>query len=65
MRTAFFNTLLEQANLDERIFLVVGDLGFGVVEPFASRFPRRFVNVGVAEQNMSGVAAGLALSGKT
>ncbi len=65
MRTAFFNTLLEQAKLDERIFLVVGDLGFGVVEPFASRFPRRFVNVGVAEQNMSGVAAGLALSGKT
>ncbi len=65
MRTAFFNALLEQAELDERIFLVVGDIGFGVVEPFASRFPRRFVNVGVAEQNMSGVAAGLALSGKT
>jgi transketolase len=65
MRTAFFNALLEQAELDESIFLVVGDLGFGVVEPFASRFPQRFVNIGVAEQNMSGVAAGLALSGKT
>jgi transketolase len=64
MRTAFFNALMEQAERDERIFLVVGDLGFGVVEPFARRFPRRFVNVGVAEQNMSGVAAGLALSGK-
>ena len=65
MRTAFFNALMDLAELDQTIFLVVGDLGFGVVEPFARRFPDRFVNAGVAEQNMSGLAAGLALSGKT
>src|SRR5947199_5578558 len=64
MRNAFFGTMLALAEHDERVMLVVGDLGFGVVEPFASRFPARFVNVGVAEQNMTGVAAGLALSGK-
>jgi transketolase len=64
MRAAFVNTLLELAERDERIHLVVGDLGFGVVEPFARRFPDRFLNAGVAEQNMTGVAAGLALCGK-
>jgi transketolase len=65
MRNAFFRTLLETAARDEKIHLVVGDLGFGVVEPFAQRFPGRFLNVGVAEQNMTGIAAGMALSGKT
>lgn len=64
MRSAFFNTLLELAGEDERVHLVVGDLGFGAIEPFAQRFPDRFLNVGVAEQNMTGVAAGLALCGK-
>jgi transketolase len=64
MRSAFFQTLLELAEHDERINLVVGDLGFGVVEPFAERFPNRFLNAGVAEQNMTGIAAGMALSGK-
>lgn len=65
MRTAFFRTLLYLAEQDERIQLVVGDLGFGVIEPFAERFPDRFLNVGVAEQNMTGIAAGMALCGKT
>src|SRR5216110_3533520 len=65
MRTAFFRALLELAAADERVNLVVGDLGFGVVEPFVERFPARFFNAGVAEQNMTGIAAGLALSGKT
>lgn len=64
MRTAFFRTLFELAEQDERINLVVGDLGFGVVEPFAGRFPDRFLNAAVAEQNMTGIAAGMALSGK-
>ncbi len=64
MRSAFFRTLLDLAEQEDRIYLVVGDLGFGVVEPFAQRFPDRFLNVGVAEQNMTGVAAGLALCGK-
>ncbi|HBH00755.1 MAG: transketolase [Elusimicrobia bacterium GWA2_69_24] len=64
MRGAFFQALLEAAEADPRVHLIVGDLGFGVVEPFASRFPDRFLNVGVAEQNMTGVAAGMALSDK-
>ncbi|HLZ92187.1 MAG TPA: transketolase C-terminal domain-containing protein [Candidatus Acidoferrum sp.] len=64
MRGAFFRALAEVAERDERVHLVVGDLGFGVVEPFAKRFPKRFVNAGVAEQNMTGLAAGMALSGK-
>ena len=61
MRTAFIDTLCEMAEQDERIWLLTGDLGYSVLERFASRFPRRYVNVGVAEQNMTGVAAGLAL----
>lgn len=64
MRTAFFRALMQAAEHDERIHFVVGDLGFGVVEPFAERFPKRYLNAGVAEQNMTGIAAGMALSGK-
>lgn len=64
MRTAFLETLVELAATDPRICLVVGDIGFGVVEPFARRFPDRFVNAGVAEQNMTGIATGIAFTGK-
>ncbi len=64
MRTAFIETLCELAEQDERIWLLTGDLGFSVLECFAQRFPKRYVNMGVAEQNMTGVAAGLALEGK-
>ncbi len=63
MRTAFINALIEQARLNPRLFLVVGDLGFSVVEPFAAEFPDRYLNAGVAEQNMTGLAAGLASEG--
>jgi transketolase len=64
MKGAFFSALVEAASADDRIFLVVADVGFNAAEGFASRFPERFLNVGVAEQNMISVAAGLALSGK-
>lgn len=64
MRGAFFRALLTLAERDPRINLIVGDLGFGVVEEFARRFPERFLNAGIAEQNMTGIAAGMALSGK-
>ncbi|MFI5092230.1 MAG: transketolase family protein [Candidatus Acidiferrales bacterium] len=64
MRTAFIKELFELAKLDERIVLIVGDLGFGVVTPFMEQLPRQFLNAGVAEQNMTGMAAGMALSGK-
>lgn len=63
MRTAFINELLAQARIHPNVFLVVGDLGFSVVEQFAREFPDRFLNAGVAEQNMTGVAAGLASEG--
>src|SRR5277367_3574873 len=65
MRGAFFRALMQVAEQDPSVHLLVGDIGFGVVEPFAERFPDRFLNVGVAEQNMTGLAAGMALSGKT
>ena len=63
MRDAFIRTLIERARVDKRVFLIIGDLGFGVVEGFAAEFPERFVNAGVSEQSMIGVAAGLADSG--
>lgn len=64
MRTAFIGAMLDLADKDDRIWLLCGDLGYSVLEPFAARFPDRYVNVGVAEQNMTGIAAGLALCGK-
>jgi transketolase len=63
LRTAFIQELIAQARLHPEIFLVVGDLGYSVVEPFAAEFPNRFLNAGVAEQNMTGLAAGLASEG--
>lgn len=63
MRTSFINALLAAAEKDPDIWLVNADLGFSVLEPFAERFPERYLNVGVAEQNMIGVAAGLATTG--
>jgi len=64
VRTSFIETLSELAARDRRVTLVVGDLGFGVVTDFGRRFPDQFLNVGVAEQNMTGVAAGMALAGR-
>ena len=63
MRAAFVRTLRELAEQDPRILLLTADLGFWALEPFAEQFPDRFFNVGVAEQNMIGVATGLAEAG--
>ncbi len=63
MRKAFAQTLAELAERDRRIFLLTGDLGFMALDPFTERHPKRFLNVGVAEQNMVGLATGLAESG--
>lgn len=63
MRTHVIAELINKATEDERICLLVGDLGFSVVEGFRDRFPDRFINCGIAEQNMMSVAAGLALEG--
>lgn len=63
MRNTFIDELVAAAETNNNIALVVGDLGYGVVEPFAKRFPKRFFNAGVAEQNMMGLSAGLASEG--
>lgn len=64
MRSAFIDTLEALAEEDPRVCLVVGDLGYSVIERFAEAHPKQFVNAGVAEQNMIGLATGLALSGR-
>jgi transketolase len=63
LRKAFVDALCELAGDDARIVLLTGDLGYMALEPFRERFPHRFVNAGVAEQNMIGVATGLAEAG--
>jgi transketolase len=63
MRRSFVHTLIDLAERDPRVVLLTGDLGFMVFEPFMERFGDRFFNVGVAEQNMVGVATGLAEAG--
>lgn len=60
MRQTFVSTLVKLAEDDPRILLLTGDLGYTVLEPFSNRFPDRFFNIGVAEQNMVGIATGLA-----
>ncbi len=63
MRNAWSETLLEIAREDEKVILLVGDIGFGVFDKFRIEFPQRFINCGVAETNMIGTAAGLAMMG--
>lgn len=63
MRNAFIDELVSLAEKFDHIALMVGDLGWSVVEPFAERFPDRFINAGIAEQNMAGMAAGMASEG--
>src|SRR5262249_36480657 len=63
MRGAFVRTLVELAAEGRRIALLTGDLGYMALEPFMERYPDRFVNIGVAEQNMVGIATGLAEAG--
>lgn len=65
MRDTFVKTLVELAKEDEKIELVTGDLGFGVLKPFWEQCPDQFTNAGIAEQNMTSMAAGMALEGKT
>ena len=64
MRSTAIQTLEKLCMTDSSIFLLTGDLGFKVFDKFRNTYPDRFINVGVAEANMIGVAAGLALSGK-
>jgi transketolase len=63
MRDSFIQRLSIMAERDPRVMLITGDLGFGVFDSYRERFPRQFINAGVAEQNMTGIATGLALEG--
>lgn len=65
MRDTFVKTLIELAKENRNIELLTGDLGFGVLKPFWETLPDQFTDAGIAEQNMTTVAAGMALEGKT
>ena len=65
MRDSFVRSVLELAKNDRNVELITGDLGFGVLRPFWEAVPDQFLDVGIAEQNMTAMAAGMALEGKT
>ncbi|MCL5113760.1 MAG: hypothetical protein M1372_01150 [Patescibacteria group bacterium] len=64
MRTAFINTLYKIAKRDKRVMFVAADLGYSVVERFMQDLPSQYLNIGISEQNMAGVAAGMTTEGK-
>lgn len=64
MRKQFVNSLIKLAKKDKDIFLLTGDLGFNVLEPFIKKFPKKYINCGCIEQSMVGIAAGMASMGK-
>jgi len=63
MRDDFIKTLTDIVSKNKKIILVTADLGFGVLDKFIKKFPKNFLNVGVAEQNMIGIATGLSKKG--
>ena len=65
MRDHFIQRLTSLVQRDPNILLITGDLGFAVFDDFRKDYPDNFINVGVAEQEMIGLATGLALEGKT
>ena len=65
MRDTFVRTLIDLAKQDSNIELITGDLGFGVLKPYWETVPNQFTNAGIAEQHMTSMAAGMALTGKT
>jgi transketolase len=64
VRDTFIASLTTLAKHDRRVFLITGDLGFAVLDNYSRTFPDQFLNAGVAEQNMTGLATGLALDGR-
>jgi transketolase len=64
MRDHFISSLTEIAQKNNNIILITGDLGFGVLDNFIEEYPKQFINSGVAEQNMTGIASGLGMDGK-
>ena len=63
MRRSFGKIITELADRDEKIYVIVGDIGYRVFDEFREKHPDRFINIGVCEQSMIGVSAGMALEG--
>ena len=63
MRKKFINYLIRRNSEHKDSYLLVGDLGYGLVESFEKRFPEFYINVGIAEQNMASLAAGISSEG--
>ena len=63
-RKQFFSEILKKAKKDKNIIVLIGDLGYSFIEKFQKELPEQIINCGIAEQNMIGVATGLALAGK-
>tara|TARA_B100000575_G_scaffold59598_1_gene45159 strand:+ start:262 stop:774 length:513 start_codon:yes stop_codon:yes gene_type:complete len=63
MRRIFGKTINEIAKKDKKVFLLVGDIGYGVFDDFRKNFPDRFINLGICEQSLISVASGMALEG--
>ena len=64
MRDFFLKALMNEAKANEDLVFITGDLGFGVFEEFEKKFPKQYLNLGIAEQSMTGIAAGLGLDGR-
>ena len=63
MRRSFGKIICELADKDDKIYLLVGDIGYRIFDEFRDRHPDRFINIGVCEQSMIGVSSGMALEG--
>ena len=63
MRRTFGKVITELADRDEKIYVLVGDIGYQVFDEFREKHPDRFINIGICEQSMIGVSAGMALEG--
>ena len=64
MRKSFVKKITELVQRNKNIYLLTGDLGFSVFDEFKIRFPDNYINVGISEANMIGMAAGMAMCGK-
>jgi len=64
MKQIFVKEIIKLVKKDKNLILLTGDLGFGMFDKFRKKYPNNFINMGIAEQNMCNVAAGLAMTGK-
>ena len=63
MRRSFGKLICDLANNDDKIVLLVGDIGYGIFDEFRKKHPKKFFNMGICEQSLIGTSAGMALEG--